>query len=402
MGIATQENSRTIGRGSPEATPDQASAAAGQSILLLNQFFHPDTAATAQLLTDWAADLAHAGYRVRVVAAQPSYGDVGGTEPDPAGVQVNRTRSLPFGRSTLGRAASYLSYLAGAVWTGLRAPRQDFVITLTTPPLLALATLLFRKGAKLVIWEMDVYPDVAVALDHLPPNRVLSWLLDLPRRKAHAIIALGPCMRDRLLSHGLEAARIQVVENWADGQAIVATPLPPGPLRILYSGNFGLAHDWQTIAAAIEELRNEPVEFVFSGGGPHLDRVRPLPNVTVLPYSSRDSLGEHLAKCHLGLVTQKPSTLGCVVPSKTYGLLAAGRPLLFIGPRESTPARHVAQFGCGWQFECGDVTGVVEFLRTAAHNPASLAPAALAARAVFDDRFDRPLALAALRRVLES
>jgi glycosyltransferase involved in cell wall biosynthesis len=254
---------------------------------------------------------------------------------------------------------------------------------------------------------MDVYPDIAVALG-MPAIGRLGWFLDYPRRRADAVIALGDCMEERLLRRGILEDRIHVVENWADGRRTCPLSFPPDlPLRILYSGNLGLAHDVATIRGAMERLANDPrFHFDFAGGGPQRKelhefcRNRGIENVSFRPYVLRDQLGASLAAGHVGLVTQNPATLGAVVPSKTYGLMAAGRPVLYIGPATATPALVTRRFDCGWQFECGDVDGVVGLLERLVTHPEEIRQKGERARRAFVEHYDMPAGVARICRVL--
>jgi glycosyltransferase involved in cell wall biosynthesis len=244
---------------------------------------------------------------------------------------------------------------------------------------------------------MDVYPDVAIALD-IPVAAWTSPVLDFPRRRADAIIALGPCMKARLLQHRVTEDRIIVAENWADGQAITPLLFPAQrPLRILYSGNLGLAHEVATIRAVMERLTNSPdFLFMFAGGGlarrELIDfcRQRGIENVSFPGYAPLQDLGANLAEGHVGLVTQKPSTVGAVVPSKIYGLMAAGRPVLFIGPAAATPALLIQRFDCGWHFDCGDEDGVTSLLTRLLEHPEEIQQKGRNGREAFVESYDKP------------
>src|SRR6202041_237135 len=109
-----------------------------------------------------------------------------------------------------------------------------------------------------------------------------------------------------------------------------------------------------------------------------------------LPYQDQDALADHLGRCHVGLITQKPATCGTVVPSKTYALMAAGRPFIFVGPREATPARLIERFNCGWQIEPGDSSGLVGLLELLSANPELIYPAGERGRRAFLDSSDVP------------
>ena len=378
-------------------------------LLLLNQFFYPDSAATSQLLTDLAGDLAARGHRVRVVAASSTYAAAGGAAP--LGVEVHRVKTPQFSNSVLGRLSSYLAYFAGVLAIGLTGPKPDCVITMTTPPGLSLIGALMKRlrGVTHICWEMDTYPDVAVGLGVLsagsPVTRLTSLLFDAAIRGADAAVVLGPCMENLLRRKGVTADRIHVVENWADGSLMVPRPVPSMPLRIIYSGNLGRAHDIDTVKGV---LAHAAARWIFAGGGP----LRPafeaycrdadLTNVEFKSYCSLHQLGDSLAESHIGLVTQRPATLGTLVPSKTYGIMAAGRPVLFIGPKQSTPALLIARHGCGWQIEPGDSNGLLALLKHLTVHPDEIATAGAQARRVFLDLYDKPVALSHLNRIVNS
>jgi glycosyltransferase involved in cell wall biosynthesis len=248
---------------------------------------------------------------------------------------------------------------------------------------------------------MDVYPDVAVDLQYVPANgifdRVIGALADFSRKRSDGILALGVCMRNRLLKRGLPDTKIFVAENWADSRVISPAPWPePGtPLTVLYSGNLGLAHDIDTVAETITALKDDGrFRFVFAGGGARrkpleaMCRERQIHSVDFRSYSSKMTLGESLGSGHIGLITQQTACLGSVVPSKVYGLLAAGRPVLFIGPQESTVAQIIRRFDCGWHVNCGDTASLLALLQTLSENRTVIEQAGYRARQAFLRHYD--------------
>jgi colanic acid biosynthesis glycosyl transferase WcaI len=377
-------------------------------VLLLNQFFWPDSAATSQLLTDLATGLKDLGHEVHVICAAEGYALSDASADDP-GVIIHRVNSLPFVRGKLGRALSYASFFVTSALRGLLIPRVDLVITLTTPPLLSIigTALKILRGSRHFIWEMDVYPDVAVDLNYIKAGglvqRMAGLLLDFSRLKSDGIVALGECMQKRLVARGIPVAKIHVADNWADGKLIRPVPrrLSSNSLTLLYSGNLGLAHDVDTILATMEELRTDSrFRFVFAGGGPLRNTLEAKCQQAAIyfadfqAYSERQNLGERLANCDLGLITQRETCLGSVVPSKIYGLLAAARPVVFIGPAESTVATIIKRFKCGWQIDNGDTSGLVSLLKILVNQPARLQAAGVSARAAFEAYYDRSLGVA--------
>jgi glycosyltransferase involved in cell wall biosynthesis len=229
---------------------------------------------------------------------------------------------------------------------------------------------------------------------------------DDARRQADGIIALGECMRQRLIRRGIPGGRIHVADNWADGAEIHPLPFPAGgPLRILYSGNLGLAHDVDTFRAVIHHFRSDSrFQFAFAGAGPRRPALelfcRENANVSFAGYRPRHELNAAFGDCHIGLVTQKPATLGSVVPSKTYGLMAAGRPILYIGPRDATPARIIERFQCGWQIDPGDARAAIELLEYLAANPALIHTAGALGREAFLKHYDLPIGVARICSLL--
>jgi glycosyltransferase involved in cell wall biosynthesis len=371
-------------------------------VLLLNQFFAPDSAATSQLLTDVARELTQQGHSVTVICSGSIYATLGSTEAP--GVEVRRVRNMAFGRGKVQRLCSYASYLMPAFWLALWQRSPDVIVSMTTPPGLSVVggLVAWVKGSKHFIWEMDVYPDVAEALGVLRPDgwvtRVLGWAFDLSRKSADGILTLGDCMATRIKSRGISVSKIHVTENWADGDAIRPCLFrADGKLSVLYSGNLGLVHELDTVSAAMLQMREESrMEFIFAGGGrmrAGLERFcaeKGLRQVVFEDYCSRENLARRLSEGDIGLVTQRPETAGCVVPSKSYGVLAAGRPVLFIGPAESTIARMISRYQCGWHVEAGDVQGLVGLLQRLVDEPELVWSAGGRAREVFLRHYDLP------------
>ncbi len=381
-------------------------------IVLFNQFFWPDTVATSQILTEVARGLAKEHEVTAICGGGGAETSVAGGIPRP-NVNILRIHNAGFGHSTPARVASYMTYLVGVIWHCCLIRRPDCFVTLTTPPILSVIGSFFARARHIrhVIWEMDVYPDIATDLEYFKKGGVVELfsgtVIDWSRRRADAIIVLGEDMKTRLMARGFPENKIHVAENWANGLEIAPVPFSDGPLTVHYSGNLGLAHEVETITAVMERLANNPhFRFIFAGGGPRRAqletrcRERLIQNVEFRPFCSNAQLGQSLAEGHLGLITQIPETLGSIVPSKTYGLMAAGRPLLFIGPAESTPARHIRSFNCGWHIQPGDVDGVIALLQHLNVNRHLLGEAGLRGRMAFDRHFDCPIGVGRILAVV--
>ncbi len=343
-------------------------------VLILNQACHPDPAATAQHAHDLARALVARGHEVHVVASRSVYGASGATLPKEErvdGVAIHRVGVALFGKKSLaGRMADFALFHILATWRMLLLPRQDAVVSLTTPPLIGLAGWLITRlrGGQLVSWVMDLYPAVAVAGGVLKPDGIPARLLGAVNRfvlrRSARVVVLGRCMRERVRPLGVKEAQLALIAPWAAEDD--ACPPPPAgrPLTIMYSGNLGLAHDTAAFKRAMLLLKDDiRIRFVFSGGGkrrPDLEafvKEHALKNVFFLPYLPREALAAQLAAADVHLISQLPAFTGLVVPSKLYGVLAIGRAAAVVAPQTAEVAQVVNESGCGAVFEPGAAGG---------------------------------------------
>ncbi len=358
-------------------------------ILLLNQFYPPDVAATGQLLADLAQKLVQKGHEVHVLCSRCAYG--GGKKKYPAeqlinGVHIHRVAATGFGRgNTFGRLIDYVSFYILAVLKALILPRMNICIALTTPPFIALCGLMLRslKGTRLVLWAMDLYPEIAVAYGVIKKGSFLhNFLTHISRRiyrRASRIISLGEVMTEKLIEAGVEKEKIITVHNWVPGETVRSISSGNSVLRdkwnlnghviLMYSGNLGLGHELDTVVRAIKQVgKDANLELLFVGSGKMRQSLVKLTDeldldcVKFRPPVSLDNLSDSLAVADIHLVSQKPGTQGLIVPSKLYGILAAGRPILFIGPEDCEPATIVRKSKAGITTKPGDVNGVANAL----------------------------------------
>lgn len=392
---------------------------------LLNQYYAPDEAATAQLLSDLGAALARRGHEIRAIASCRAYADPTRRYPassSESGVVVRRVRATAFGRSRrLGRVADYASFLLGAAFALVRMPRPDVVVSLSTPPLVAgLGLAVARlRGARTLFWVMDVYPDLAVELGALRERslavRVLARAGRILLRGSDRVVALDHAMARRLEAQGARA--VTVIANWADEEAIRPRATENHPLRtrlgwdgrfvVLYSGNMGLAHEFDTLLDAAARLAHDPVvRFAFVGDGPRRKeietgaRARGLTNVEFHPYVARERLGESLTAGDVHAVTLRPRMEGLVVPSKIYGILAAGRPTLYVGP-PAGDVHEIASAGCGVSLRTGDAGAVADAISRYRSDDGLAVRVGARARALFEERYTRARSLEAFVRLIE-
>lgn len=368
-------------------------------VLLLNQCFYPDVVATAQHGWDLARRLARDGHEVTAIASRSIYGRAGASLPPTdtiEGIEVRRVASSRYGRaSLLARAVDFLGFYVRATVAALALPRQDVVICFTTPPFISLVGLALGalRGTKTVYWAMDLYPDVAIQCGILRKEsagaRALEWLNRTCLRRASRVVVLGRCMRDRIEAKGLSAERLVLIRPWAEPGQPARPRNAPNRFRdewgaggrrvIMYSGNFGLGHDFETIVDGIARLRGDG-RFLFAlvGGGNRKGwvietlRARGVDNVVDLPYQPREALGELLSAADIHLVSLASGMEGIMVPSKFFGVAAAGRPVVYVGSPTGEIARCITEAGCGKVVAPGDAESFRDALVGLASSDADL------------------------------
>lgn len=356
-------------------------------VCFFNRSYHPDGGATGQLLTELAEDLVRdLGHRVTVVAGPPlrvsEEGGGGGRRTllgreTRNGVEILRAGGTTFPpRRFAGRAANYLTYFAASLVAAFRVGRPDVVVALTDPPIVGLAAWLAarRARARFVFWCQDVFPEVGRLLDDFHSawvdgalDRVNRFLL----RQADRVVAVGETMRHRLVAEkGADPGKVVVIHNWADCGAIAPGPKDNafarahglvGRFVVMHSGNVGLAQDLDTLLAAAARLRDRPDLLVLVVGDgvrrPALlarARAEGLDHVRFLPSQPKARLRESFASADVFVVSLKRGLAGYIVPSKLYGILAAGRPYVAAVEEDSEVATVTRKFECGLLAAPGD------------------------------------------------
>jgi colanic acid biosynthesis glycosyl transferase WcaI len=371
-------------------------------ILLLNEYYPPDTSATAKMAAQVAEALAQR-HRVTVVAGRPSY------DPDaryPYALLRRDTRdkvtvecvgSTAFPRHKMPRrVANYLSYLALAVPRAL-ALHPDIILAMTDPPVAGIAGAFIARlaGRPFVYNIRDLYPDMAVGGDIVRAGKWAARWEGLHRRalkQATRVIVLGDDMRDRILAKGVAPERVVVVrDGTTSATTSAATPaqMPDRgdpvvqeirhgfPFVVLHAGNLGFYGAWDTLLQAAKILSNENTGFVFIGGGANRaaleSAARNLPNVNFAPFRPVAQIAHVMVAGDLHVVTVKRGLEGVVVPSKLYSILAAGRPIIVIAPAECDAARIVVESGCGVAADPDDPAAVAAAIRELREQPVRLA-----------------------------
>lgn len=398
-------------------------------VLMINQVFYPDVAATAQHGHDLARDLVRHGHEVTAIASRSIYGRKGAALPSEEvvdGIRIHRVGRSLFGKAGIAaRIADFFIFYMAAMLKALMLPRHDVVICFTTPPFISAVGPILRtfKKTRFVYWVMDLYPDLPIACGVMKPNSLASRFFESLNRRclkaADADVVLGRCMADLVRSKGVPEEKIRMIGVWSDQEEVRPVPRNENPYRaewgiedrmlVMYSGNFGIGHDVATFLEAARSLRNDDgIRFAFVGGGKKKAEVEAFvtehgleSTCIIAPYQPRERLDELLSAADLHLVSLLEGVEGIMVPCKLFGILAAGRPALYIGSEKSEISRVVVENDCGASVRQGDIEGLVEVIRGFADDPAAREAAGERARRALVEEHGADHRLAAWRRLLE-
>jgi len=337
---------------------------------------------------------------VTVVAGRALNGASGAAALSPVtvehrhGVEILRANGTRFRhRRFAGRAANYMSYFASAGLASLRVGRPDVVVSLTDPPIIGLTALWTarRVGAPFVFLCEDIFPEVAVLLDDFHSqaiNRALDRINRRLFREADMSVALGELMHARIVREkDADPARVRIIHNWADCEAIVPGDKDNAFTRahglgdafvLMHSGNVGLSQNLDVLVSAADRLRSkERLTILIVGEGSRRDALerdvarRGLTNVRFLPYQPKAQLHESFAAADAFLVSLKRGIEGYIVPSKVYGILAAGRAYVAAVDSTCEAAAIAREFHCGIEAAPGDPADLAEKIAELYDDPAA-------------------------------
>lgn len=396
-------------------------------LTLVNQFYAPDISPTAQLAASLAEHRAELGDRVTIVAGRAGYleGLVTADRAASSNVHIHRVWTPDLGKSSRARRLlGYATFSLGGLWQLVRLPRQDVIVAMTTPPFLVVAALvhqLLHRHTRVVLWSMDCYPDAAERFGELQPGGPVSRALRAVNRWAfrriEVVVGLDAAMLDLLESQysaGPDRPRFVVIPNWERLSLFPsdAAPAPRWPgfdalpigdrTVVLYLGNTGVGHRFDTVLAAAAQLTDEAL-FLFVGGGERWAALEAeadalgLTNVVFRTYVPKEETPAVMAGADLALITLHDDALGVMSPSKLHANLAAGLPVLYIGPEGSNVDEAITRFAAGRSLREGDIDGVVEAVRQLRDDPT----ARRRAREAFEAAYCDAATLPAFDRLLE-
>jgi colanic acid biosynthesis glycosyl transferase WcaI len=381
-------------------------------VLLLNLYYPPDTSATANM-AKIVVDAISDNHEVTVLCGRPSYHP---TErrtwrlyrtENWGKARVVRVGSTDYSRVQMDkRIFNYLSYVLLAVPRALLLP-CDVILAMTDPPPEGIvgAFVATLKRKPYVYNIRDMYPDMALGGALVKPGllaRVWEQLHRWALRRATTVVVLGEDMRNRILAKGIDPARVAVVRDGTEIRCETqpARQLDPSVVQtirdgfqfvLLHAGNLGFYGAWETLIQGARQLAADGVGLVFVGDGAQRETLQSassgISNIRFLPFFPASKIPSVLAAADAHVITVKRGLEGVVVPSKMYGILAAGKPIVALAPSECDVVSLGVQKRFSISADPDDPREFVERVRQLAYNPEQLRQlqrAAVAAATEYD------------------
>ncbi len=397
------------------------------SITILYHFFHPDDVVGARQFSDFAVELARRGWDVTVLTSNRLWGrpkaKIAVAREDWHGVRIIRVPRFGWNQANdILRIGNALWIMMGWLLRLLKLPRTDVIVVGSDPQF---SQLLFPAIKKLVrpkvlaYWCFDLFPEAILADGVKGPVRwgakFMRQLISKTYQPVDLMVDLGPCMRKRLNVHNHRASR-ETLTPWALVEA--KAPEQPDPtvrnemfgeatLTLLYSGNMGKAHDFMPFLHLARSLRriDPKIAFCFACRGNRMDELKTAitaqdTNVRLVPFADESELSKRLNAADIHLLSLRPEWEGVVVPSKFFGSLAVGKPVIYAGPDFSSIAGWVREFDVGMVLTEDNFKSVIQQLLTIAKNPAMLTSWQKNAITTYQNHFSKKIVMDAWNSAL--
>jgi len=357
-------------------------------IYVVNQYYNAAKAASGAVLNDLCESLAQDGYDVRVLASKTS-AEIPNSEIV-NNVYIERLCIIPEGNSLITKMRGYTKYFFKVWFRFLKVRRKSTILVLTTPPLVGLIPVIWKpfKEFKVIYSIMDLYPDVFDVLNIMKKSsfvyKFLGWIEHTIISKSDYVVAIGNSMRKRITMYYGNDDKIVVIQNRAlkEQRKYSEKKISIGKSEkcfvIQYAGNLGRVHEFQTVLGALELLKQkgiEDVKFQFIGGGFNYDKFKSLVEkskmeyIEFLPYISRTKIVDFLIKSDVQLVISKSDLLDTAFPSKFYGIIAVGKPMIYICEGEDDITEYIEKYKIGFRVSNGDSNGLLEKILLLKNSP---------------------------------
>ncbi len=369
-----------------------------KKVNILSQYYYPDIASTAQLLTELAGELALSGMDVSVYSAKPAYHKKGDAPSEEVhnGVKILRTYCTNANKNTIfGRTINTLSFIVSISIKLLFSERKAVNLIVSNPPFLHFIgyLLYLLRKQKYVLLIYDIYPDVAVTLGYFNPGsiivRIWNWFYKKTIEKSAKTIVLSEGMKELILSKFQDKKIIEnkmsIIHNWADDKFLRVIPKNENPFIkknnlsgkfiLLYSGNLALYNDFDTILAAAKQITDPSILFLLIGDGGRRKEIEKyivnnsLQNVKIMDYLPLKDLPYSISSGDALFISVRDGINGINMPSKLYTIMACGKPMLALGMKGGDVNQMIDNAGCGIFIEQGDVEGLIKAIDYYRNNP---------------------------------
>lgn len=352
----------------------------------MSELFYPEESATAHILTKIAGEL-DPDFEILVLTGPDSYEDRSHHNPSTCPISIEKIVRIwapKLNKNKLsGRLFRFVLLTLGLGWRTLLTSRKaDTVFAVTNPAPLLVALAIIRKirQFRLVILVHDVFPENAVAAGLIKRDHFLYSLIkkifDWAYGTADNIITIGRDMSEVIGSKTpVGANKIVLIENWADHpllnripreQSMIASMGLSNHVVIQYAGNIGRAQGILEFVDLVSAVPTNVVRFVFRGSGALSNELRNATsgreNFILQGAYARSDQNNILNACDVALVILSPNMYGLGVPSKTYNILASGKPILFLGPKGSEIYRLVKGHDIGWAFDWNESDQMIKLI----------------------------------------
>jgi len=397
-------------------------------LVFLNRSFFPDIEATGQLLTELCQELA-SDFDVHVVCGHPLYRQtkrrwpITKTTYDNVTIwRINNT-TLPK-KYFWARFINLLSYFVGCFFWIFFLKDIDCIIAETDPPLLASVAYIHSRlrHCPFIYYSQDIWPEVGLinkGLTNPLITRLLKAINNFLYKKAALIIVPGRDMKIKIEKKiTIHQGSVKIVENWIDPQLIYPIKrenniflkriLLRNKFIVVYSGNIGLSQDLENVILVANDLKTfEDIFFLVIGEGASKEKLIKLAsyfklkNLKFLPYQAKKYLAFSLSAADIHLITLKKGMKGVIIPSKVYGIMAAGRPFIAAVDKGSEIDLIVKEFQCGLVIEPSNKEELKKAVRWAFDHRSQLEKMGQRGREAIEKHFSKKICTQKFKRILE-
>ena len=393
-----------------------------KDVAILCQYFYPEHVSSATLPTELAIGLQQRGLKVGVVSGYPQeYINEANEKKDLPndldGIDIKRVKYTTFNnKSKFGRIFNFFSLFLSMLTKIFYLKKFKKIIVYSNPPILPLIPYVLKKVCKIefIFVAFDVYPDNALKMKGIKENGLIHKLMNFVNKRVYKnashVVLLGNEMKAYVLENNIaeKESNLEVIPNWFSNEKALESKVVVNSefkeikecykFVVLYSGNMGSFQDVDTILNGILNFKNRnDIYFVFSGHGNKVEHVKgflkdnEITNAKVFGFLTGQDYADILAISNLCLVSLEKGIEGLGVPSKTYGYLAAGKPVLAIMSSETDIARDLKEFSSGLNIQQGDINGFVNSIRRYHENNMLTKKESLNARILYESKYTKEI-----------